>query len=145
MQSGKDSTLKSLSRILSGRANKPLRLRENTIAFAKSERNNVPIDAKPKSKPSYMTKKVLGAIQSVRVNRYGVRPSHRETHDAALVVNPAINYDLWLGPAEDQADYAREAPHRLALGFQYRFRRDGKLGCVHVLDTMFAMLFFAIR
>ncbi|MCA9030172.1 MAG: Gfo/Idh/MocA family oxidoreductase, partial [Planctomycetaceae bacterium] len=46
-------------------------------------------------------KKELGDIVSARVNRYGVRPSigKRET---PLPIPDSVNYDLWLGPAQDK-------------------------------------------
>ncbi|MCC6494286.1 MAG: Gfo/Idh/MocA family oxidoreductase, partial [Pirellulales bacterium] len=49
----------------------------------------------------------LGALRRVRVNRYGVRPPIGKR--AAPLVPPAsVNYDLWLGPAQDEPLYRDE-------------------------------------
>lgn len=51
--------------------------------------------------------KELGAIRSVRINRYAPRPSigKRET---PLEIPATVNYDLWLGPAQDRPIYRNQ-------------------------------------
>ena len=50
--------------------------------------------------------KALGEILACRVNRFGVRApiGKRKT---PLQVNKSVDYDLWLGPAQDQPLYLR--------------------------------------
>jgi predicted dehydrogenase len=83
--------------------------------------------------------KLLGAIQSVRVNRYGVRASigKRET---PLVVDPTINYDLWLGPAADQPIFRDKLHYDWHWNFNTGSGEMGNWG-VHVLDDVRNVVF----
>ncbi|MFZ5830056.1 MAG: Gfo/Idh/MocA family oxidoreductase [Planctomycetota bacterium] len=45
--------------------------------------------------------KALGNIQSARVNRYGIRAPIGK-RDKPLEVPATVNYDVWLGPAQDE-------------------------------------------
>jgi hypothetical protein len=51
--------------------------------------------------------------------------------DTPLTPPPTVNYDLWLGPAQDDPDLPQKVPLRLALGLEHRQRRDGQLGPAH--------------
>ncbi len=122
---------------------------EQTIAAARKYNRICQVGTQQRSDPMQAEvkaflhdEKVLGAIQSVRVNRYGVRPSIGK-RTTPLVVNPAINYDLWLGPAEDKP-IMRE---RLHYDWHWDFNTvpaRWEIGAF-MFSTMFAMLFFAIR
>jgi hypothetical protein len=78
--------------------------------------------------------KALGAIQSARVNRYGVRGSIG-LRSTPLPIDPKIDYNLWLGPAQDRP-ILREK-------FHYDWHWDWNTGSgemgnwgVHVLDDL---------
>jgi len=45
--------------------------------------------------------KALGEIKAAKVNRYGVRGSIGK-REKPLEIPKSVNYDLWLGPAQDQ-------------------------------------------
>ena len=45
--------------------------------------------------------KALGEIKAAKVNRYGVRGSIGKRKEP-LKISKSVNYDLWLGPAQDQ-------------------------------------------
>jgi hypothetical protein len=77
---------------------------------------------------------VLGPIEWVRVNRFGLRPSigYRDT---PLEPPKTVNYDLWLGPAEDQPIYRDK--------FHYDWHWDWNTGAgemgnwgVHIVDDV---------
>jgi len=76
----------------------------------------------------------LGPIVSARVNRYGRRATigRRST---PLTIDPQVNYDMWLGPAQDQPLYRNE--------FHYDWHWDWNTGSgemgnwgAHVLDDL---------
>ncbi len=78
--------------------------------------------------------KLIGAMQWVRVNRFGLRPSigKRET---PLTPPKSVNYDLWLGPAQDQPIYRDK--------FHYDWHWDWNTGAgemgnwgVHIVDDV---------
>ena len=78
--------------------------------------------------------KALGDIKAARVNRYGVRGSIGK-RDTPLEVPKNVNYDLWLGPAQEQ-DIFRNSLH-------YDWHWDWNTGSgemgnwgVHVLDDV---------
>jgi predicted dehydrogenase len=76
--------------------------------------------------------KVLGNILSARVNRYGVRKSIGKT-ESALVVDPKIDYNLWLGPAQDLPMYRKEFHYDWHWNWNTGSGEMGNWG-VHVLD-----------
>ncbi|QDV27932.1 Gfo/Idh/MocA family protein [Aureliella helgolandensis] len=76
--------------------------------------------------------KGLGKIQSCRVNRYGVRQpiGKRAT---PLAIGKGVNYDLWLGPAQDQPIYRDKLQYDWHWDFNTGSGEMGNWG-VHVLD-----------
>jgi predicted dehydrogenase len=78
--------------------------------------------------------KALGSIQSARVNRYGRRGSIGK-RSTPLTVDREINYDMWLGPAEDRPIFRDK--------FHYDWHWDWNTGSgemgnwgAHVLDDL---------
>lgn len=78
--------------------------------------------------------KALGSIQSARVNRYGRRGAIGK-RPTPLTIDPKVNYDLWLGPAQDQPIFRN--------GLHYDWHWDWNTGSgemgnwgVHVLDDL---------
>ncbi len=125
-------TSKSLFHIASGKVSKRLPRRESTIGSAKLEPNNVPIPCRPKSKSFCMRKKALGQIQAARVNRYGIRPSIGK-RDTPLPIEKNVNYDLWLGPAQDEPIYREQLHYDWHWDWNTGSGEMGNWG-VHVLD-----------
>ena len=83
--------------------------------------------------------KALGAIQSVRVNRYGIRPSigKRET---PLPIEKNVAYDLWLGPAQDQPIYREKLHYDWHWDWNTGSGEMGNWG-VHVVDDVRNVVF----
>lgn len=78
--------------------------------------------------------KALGNIQYVQANRLGVRGAIGK-RSTPLPIPPSVNYDLWLGPAEDQPLY------RNALHYDWHWdwnTGSGEMGNwgVHILDDV---------
>jgi predicted dehydrogenase len=78
--------------------------------------------------------KVLGAIEWVRVNRFGLRESIGK-RDTPLAPPKTLDYDLWLGPADDQPIYRDK--------FHYDWHWDWNTGAgemgnwgVHIVDDV---------
>lgn len=76
--------------------------------------------------------KALGAIKSCAVNRYGIRRSIGK-RDTPLEIPAEVDYNLWLGPAQDQPLFREK--------FHYDWHWDWNTGSgemgnwgVHVLD-----------
>lgn len=78
--------------------------------------------------------KGLGAIQSARVNRFGVRPPIGK-RSTPLVIDDSVNYDLWLGPAQDQPIYRNKLQYDWHWDFNTGSGEMGNWG-VHVLDDL---------
>lgn len=78
--------------------------------------------------------KALGEIQSARVNRIGVRApiGKRKT---PLVIDKSVDYDLWLGPAQDQPIYRDKLQYDWHWDFNTGSGEMGNWG-VHVLDDL---------
>ncbi|MGL4942547.1 MAG: Gfo/Idh/MocA family protein [Thermoguttaceae bacterium] len=76
--------------------------------------------------------KALGKIISGRVNRYGVRGpiGKRET---PLEIPSSVNYDLWLGPAEDKPLFRKSFHYDWHWDFNTGSGEMGNWG-VHVMD-----------
>ena len=78
--------------------------------------------------------KALGEIQSARVNRYGVRaPIGKRATPLPIASN--VNYDLWLGPAQDQPIYRDKLHYDWHWDFNTGSGEMGNWG-VHVLDDL---------
>ena len=78
--------------------------------------------------------KALGRILSARVNRYGIRATIGK-RSTPLPIAKEVNYDLWLGPAQDLPIY------REALHYDWHWvwnTGSGEMGNwgVHVLDDL---------
>lgn len=78
--------------------------------------------------------KLIGGIQWVRVNRFGLRPSIGK-RATPLVPPKSVDYDLWLGPAQDQPIYRDK--------FHYDWHWDWNTGAgemgnwgVHIVDDV---------
>ncbi|MDG1895097.1 MAG: Gfo/Idh/MocA family oxidoreductase [Fuerstiella sp.] len=78
--------------------------------------------------------KALGQIVSARVNRYGVRgPIGRR--DSPLEIGSDVDYDLWLGPAQDQPIFRDKLQYDWHWDFNTGSGEMGNWG-VHVLDDL---------
>lgn len=119
---------------------------EQTIAAARKYNRICQVGTQQRSDPMQTEvkaflhdEKALGAIQSVRVNRYGVRPSigKRET---PLAIDPAVDYDLWLGPAEDKPIMREKLHYDWHWDFNTGSGEMGNWG-VHVLDDVRNVVF----
>jgi hypothetical protein len=78
--------------------------------------------------------KLIGDIEWVRVNRFGLRPSIGK-RATPLVPPKTVDYDLWLGPAQDQPIYRDK--------FHYDWHWDWNTGAgemgnwgVHIVDDV---------
>lgn len=78
--------------------------------------------------------KALGEIQSARVNRYGVRgPIGKRS--TPLEIDPKLDYDLWLGPAQDEPIYRDSLHYNWHWDWNTGSGEMGNWG-VHVLDDL---------
>ena len=114
---------------------------EQTVAAARKYKRVCQIGTQQRSDPMQAEikqflhqEKALGKIESARVNRYGIRRPIGKRTDP-LKKPGSVNYDLWLGPAEDR-DIKRS-------NFHYDWHWDyntgnGEMGNwgVHVLDDV---------
>lgn len=78
--------------------------------------------------------KALGAIKTARVNRYGVRSSigKRKT---PLKIDKNVEYDLWLGPAQDRPVFRDKLHYDWHWDWNTGSGEMGNWG-VHVLDDL---------
>ncbi|GIW99578.1 MAG: NADH-dependent dehydrogenase [Pirellulaceae bacterium] len=76
--------------------------------------------------------KALGEIQSCRVNRYGVRAPIGK-RSTPLKIDPSIDYDLWLGPAQEKPIFRDKLQYDWHWDFNTGSGEMGNWG-VHVLD-----------
>lgn len=114
---------------------------DQTVAAARKYKRVCQVGTQQRSDPMQAEikkflheEKALGAIQSARVNRYGVRASIGK-RDMPLMIDPAIDYNLWLGPAQEEPLY------RNALQYDWHWSWNtgsGEMGNwgVHVLDDL---------
>lgn len=104
--------------------------RYNRICQVGTQQRSDPMQAEIKK--FLHEEKALGKIQSCRVNRYGVRaPIGRR--DTPLEVGDNVQYDLWLGPAQDQPIYRDKLQYDWHWDFNTGSGEMGNWG-VHVLD-----------
>ncbi len=78
--------------------------------------------------------KALGAIRLARVNRYGIRPSIGR-RDTPLPIPDHIDYDLWLGPAQDEPIFRDNLQYDWHWDWNTGTGEMGNWG-VHVLDDL---------
>ncbi len=76
--------------------------------------------------------KALGKILRCRVNRYGVRASIGK-RDTPLPIPPSVQYDLWLGPAEDKPVFRNSLHYDWHWDWNTGSGEMGNWG-IHVLD-----------
>jgi predicted dehydrogenase len=78
--------------------------------------------------------KALGEIKTARVNRYGVRGPIGK-RDTPLKIDSSVNYDLWLGPAQDEPIFRDKLQYDWHWDFNTGSGEMGNWG-VHVLDDL---------
>ncbi|MEZ6124736.1 MAG: Gfo/Idh/MocA family oxidoreductase [Planctomycetaceae bacterium] len=78
--------------------------------------------------------KSLGNILTARVNRYGVRGQIGK-RDTPLEIDSGIDYDLWLGPAQDKPIFRDKLQYDWHWDFNTGSGEMGNWG-VHVLDDL---------
>jgi hypothetical protein len=76
----------------------------------------------------------LGPIKSVRVNRFGIRPSIGK-RDKPLEIEKDFNFDVWLGPAADEPIYRDKLHYDWHWVWNTGSGEMGNWG-VHVLDDV---------
>ncbi len=79
--------------------------------------------------------KTLGEIESVRVNRYGIRGSIGRRATPLPIDKSAIAYDQWLGPAQDQPIFRDKLHYDWHWDWNTGSGEMGNWG-VHVLDDV---------
>lgn len=112
---------------------------DQTVAAARKYKRICQVGTQQRSDPMQAEikkflheEKALGNLLSCRVNRYGVRASVGKT-EKPLEIDPAVNYDLWLGPAQDLPIYRKELQYDWHWNFNTGSGEMGNWG-VHVLD-----------
>lgn len=83
--------------------------------------------------------KSLGEITAARVNRYGVRGSIGK-RDQPLEIDKDVNYDLWLGPAQDMPLFRKNLHYDWHWDWNTGSGEMGNWG-VHVLDDVRNVVF----
>lgn len=78
--------------------------------------------------------KALGEIKAAKVNRYGVRGSIGK-REKPLEIPKSVNYDLWLGPAQDQPIMRNKLHYDWHWDWNTGSGEMGNWG-VHVLDDV---------
>lgn len=78
--------------------------------------------------------RAFGEIKAARVNRYGMRGSIGK-RDTPLKIAKSINYDLWLGPAKDEALFRQKLHYDWHWDWNTGSGEMGNWG-VHVLDDV---------
>ena len=114
---------------------------EQTIAAARRYNKVCQVGTQQRSDPMQADikkflhqEKALGEITAARVNRYGVRGSIGK-RDTPLEIPKGVNYDLWLGPAQDKKLFR----DRLHYDWHWDWNTgSGEMGNwgVHVLDDV---------
>jgi predicted dehydrogenase len=78
--------------------------------------------------------RALGSILSARVNRYGRRASIGK-RTTPLEIDPMLDYDMWLGPAQDQPIFRNNLHYDWHWDWNTGSGEMGNWG-VHVLDDL---------
>jgi hypothetical protein len=114
---------------------------EQTIAAARKYKRICQVGTQQRSDPMQAEiknflheEKALGAIKSARVNRYGVRDSIG-LRSTPLTIDPKIDYNVWLGPAQDRPIYRDKFHYDWHWDFNTGSGEMGNWG-VHVLDDL---------
>ncbi len=123
---------------------------EQTVAAARKYNRICQVGTQQRSDPMQAEikkflheEKALGKLLTCRVNRYGVRASVGKT-EKPLQIDPAIDYDLWLGPAQDLPIFRKEFHYDWHWNFNTGSGEMGNWG-VHGCTTMHATTFSSIR
>lgn len=119
---------------------------EQTIAAARKYQRICQVGTQQRSDPMQAQikkflheDKSLGALKSVRVNRYGVRGPIGKRKDP-LPKDPNIDWDLWLGPAADVPVYRNSWHYDWHWDWNTGSGEMGNWG-VHVLDDVRNVVF----
>jgi len=114
---------------------------EQTVAAARKYDRICQVGTQQRSDPMQAeikkflhAEKALGAIKSARVNRYGVRTPIGK-RNTPLPIDSSVNYDLWLGPAEDKPIHRDKLHYDWHWDFNTGSGEMGNWG-VHVLDDV---------
>jgi predicted dehydrogenase len=114
---------------------------EQTVAAARKYNRICQVGTQQRSDPMQVEikqflheEKALGAIQSARVNRYGERPSIGK-RSTPLTIDSGVDYDLWLGPAQDKPIFRDKLQYDWHWDFNTGSGEMGNWG-VHVLDDL---------
>ncbi len=112
---------------------------EQTVAAARKYNRICQVGTQQRSDPMQVAikkflheEKGLGKLISCRVNRYGVRAPIGKNAQP-LEIDPSVNYDLWLGPAQDLPIYRNALQYDWHWNFNTGSGEMGNWG-VHVLD-----------
>ncbi len=114
---------------------------EQTVAAARKYNRICQVGTQQRSDPMQTEiknflheEKALGAIQTARVNRCGVRaPIGKRT--TPLPIDSTVDYDLWLGPAQDKPIFRDKLQYDWHWDFNTGSGEMGNWG-VHVLDDL---------
>jgi predicted dehydrogenase len=79
-------------------------------------------------------KKAIGELKAARVNRYGVREPIGK-RDAPLAPPKSVDYNLWLGPAQDEPIYRNNLHYDWHWSWNTGSGEMGNWG-VHVIDDL---------
>jgi hypothetical protein len=119
---------------------------EQTVAAARKYGRICQIGTQQRSDPMQAEikrflheEKGLGAIQATRVNRYGVRAPIGK-RSSPLPIDPAVDYNLWLGPAQDKPIFRDKLHYDWHWDFNTGSGEMGNWG-VHVLDDVRNIVF----
>ena len=114
---------------------------QQTVAAARKHNRICQVGTQQRSDPMQAEikkflheEKALGEIVSARVNRYGVRGSIGKT-STPLKISSKVNYDLWLGPAQDQPIFRNKLQYDWHWDWNTGSGEMGNWG-VHVLDDL---------
>jgi hypothetical protein len=134
MQAGKDVYVeKPLSHSQwEGRQTVAAARKYNRICQVGTQQRSDPMQAEIKA--FLHQEKALGNIVSARVNRYGVRATIGK-RATPLSIDPRIDYNLWLGPAEDRPIYRDQLQYDWHWDWNTGSGEMGNWG-VHVLDDL---------
>lgn len=114
---------------------------QQTVAAARKYKRICQVGTQQRSDPMQAEikkflheEKGLGEIVSARVNRYGVRGAIGKT-TTPLKIDSSINYDLWLGPAQDKPIFRNKLQYDWHWDWNTGSGEMGNWG-VHVLDDL---------
>ena len=106
--------------------------RYNRICQVGTQQRSDPMQAEIKK--FLHEEKALGEIKTARVNRFGVRgPIGKRS--TPLEIDKSVDYDLWLGPAEDKPIFRNKLQYDWHWDFNTGSGEMGNWG-VHVLDDL---------